>query len=165
MNDDIFSNRAVWLIGRAFDGLAIDEGEVARLGHATVPPAGRKDQGEAVRLARIYAFTLGGHYVALARPAVFLVRGEGQKLSDPAVAAGLVVKPQEFADSGALAWAADRDDMTLRLDIETGSVAELLVAPEVGGGLAAGQNVGQNIGQNIGQNVGQNVGLRGRGAS
>lgn len=92
-------------------------------------------------LARIYAMSYEGGLYTLPRPTVFLVHGAGSdpedltsgglvfKLDDQdGKSTGLANKLGVFADD-LKAWTYDRDDMTVRVEIATGGLDELLLEP------------------------------------
>ena len=149
-----------------------------------------ENEANAPRLARIYGFAYEGAYYELMRPVIFLVHGEGD-VPEPNVPINQFDgNPLDYptgsvdgigvpSRSGHLAsdvrvWAYDRLDVSLRMDVETGTLAELLLEAELmadDGGLAvSGANVrGANVrGANVrGANVrGANVrGANVRGAN
>lgn len=99
------------------------------------------------KFARIYSFSYEASFYDLARPIIFLVHGEGidpegtpalltpdqQKLSrmpGDSGRTGLSSQLGSFA-AGMRAWAYDRSDFTLRLDVESGTFDMLLLASEM----------------------------------
>jgi hypothetical protein len=87
------------------------------------------------RLARIYAFSYEGGFYNLPKPAVFLVHGEGtpiagfvdSKAFPPGVSnSGLIARDFGF-EPDAKFWEYDKSDLTLRLDIVSGSFDEVLL--------------------------------------
>ena len=97
-------------------------------------------QAPGARLARIYAFSYEGSYYMLPKPAIFLVHGIGEDPNVPAPAAashvsrgpntthntGLVGKNWEFSADTRM-WEYDKGDFSLRFDIETGSLEQILL--------------------------------------
>jgi hypothetical protein len=103
--------------------------------------------------ARIYGFSYQGHFYTLAKPAVFLVHGEGLALfkgAEPASAAragghagrttldesGVLAREWEFAaqdaDKGDLSyWEYEKGDFLVRLDIDSGPLDQILLAASV----------------------------------
>ena len=105
------------------------------------------------RLARIYAFSYEGHFYNLPRPAVFLVHGAGNPISGSGLAqrgvaagarptttdSGLVARefdfefgeppaaPQYEAGEHLRYWEYDKADMSLRIDITSGHLYEILI--------------------------------------
>jgi hypothetical protein len=109
------------------------------------------DPEKTPRFARIYGFAYEGHYYDLARPTVFLVHGPGvpaEDLPDKKYPAQRYSRAPETPDKtgvGAqvgtfsqdiMVWAYDQGDFSLRLDIDSGSFAELLLDAELDGGLS-----------------------------
>lgn len=88
------------------------------------------------RLARIFGFSFEGHYFALRAPALFLVHGDGLPVAagDPIdfQRIGVAYKEQTFT-ANLRVWLYDRSDMTVRLDIGSGTLQEMLIDPEGGG--------------------------------
>lgn len=103
------------------------------------------------RLARIYGFSYEGHYYDLAKPAIFLVHGDGtpaEKLPDATQVNRRVSRSPADADrTGAASqagtfsedirvWSYDKGDFSIRFDTETGTWEDILLAIELGGGPA-----------------------------
>jgi hypothetical protein len=106
-------------------------------------------EAEHSTFARIYAFSYEGTYYDLAKPAIFLVHGDGtaaDKIPAPdrfgrriartpadADRTGTASQAGSFADD-MLVWSYDKGDFSIRLDIETGTWEDVLLAIELGGG-------------------------------
>lgn len=160
MDDTIVSARRVALFGRPFASLTLVKGQdpTGSGGSTTLEKQINHDDA---RLARIYAYAYEGQHTLLRFPAIFLVHGAGE---DAATAVtSLLIKPEKF-ESDVKVWYADRRDITLRLDLESGTFAEVLMGPETAdGGLTPGMNVGMRVGMRVGMNVGMRVGQGGNG--
>jgi hypothetical protein len=138
------------------------------------------------RLARIYGFSFEGQYYDLPKPALFLVHGDGD-LAENLVGAGgnaRQARAPDVADLTGVAaqdysfstdmrvWSYDTGDYSIRLDVETGPLDQILLEATLGGAggtyaganaRIAGANVGANAriaGANVGANVGANAGIR-----
>jgi hypothetical protein len=83
-------------------------------------------------LARIYAFSYEGAYYELTRASLFLVHGEGVPIGDPLTVerVGTAAACRTFADDIRV-WSYDKSDMSLRLDVETGTFEQTLLEAEV----------------------------------
>jgi len=83
-------------------------------------------------LARIYAFSYEGAYYELARASLFLVHSEGAPIGDPLTVEriGTAATCRTFADDIRV-WGYDKSDMSLRLDVETGTFEQTLLEAEV----------------------------------
>jgi hypothetical protein len=114
------------------------------------------------QLARIYAFSFGGDLYTLTTPTIFLVHGPG---GDPNVGApggrfsktpgsadntGVATQDYDFAEDIRV-WTYDKNDISLRLDLSTGMLEDILLAaefgddmehPSFGGGKVGGGKVG-----------------------
>ena len=107
-------------------------------------------------LARIYGFSYEGHYYDLPMPAIFVVHGPGSPVDVGARdrstvdTSGVITKEWEFSSrpgtpgSGNKAavvgppdlmmWEYDKGDFSLRLDIESGPLEQILLATCLRGG-------------------------------
>ncbi len=116
------------------------------------------------KFARIYAMSYEGHFYNLPRPTIFLVHGDGEEIRGSGLAnrggganvrptttdSGLVAREFDFEYGGAVGpndspslryWEYDKDDISLRLDITTGHLSEILIdatiAPDLDDGIAS----------------------------
>lgn len=109
-----------------------------------------KPQYVDVWLAKIFAFSYEGAFQELYRPAIFLVHGEGLSPDDPAPSnvdgeteyARLARSPGASSlsglghQTGALAkdmkvWVYDKGDFSMRLDVDTGTLDDILLYAEL----------------------------------
>jgi hypothetical protein len=94
------------------------------------------------QLARIYGFSFEGQYYDLGKPALFLVHGPGE-VADRAVGtdARYARAPEEADRTGVAAqgysfsedirvWSYDTGDYSIRLDVETGTLEQILLDAE-----------------------------------
>ena len=147
--ESLVSQSAVRLFGRPFAALTIEENSAGLFRRnqraADAPPSPFRNplvdkldpaNSPSPRLARIFGFSFEGHYFPLRAPALFLVHGEGIKVTPGDVIKfqqiGVAYKEQTFAEHLRV-WLYDRSDMTVRLDIGTGTLQEMLIDPEGGG--------------------------------
>lgn len=89
--------------------------------------------------ARIYAFSYEGAYYELPWPALFLVHGEGESVTDGNLPSGHAARaPTKPAQTGLSAadfqfsddiqyWSYDKADYTIRMDVETGMFEQVLL--------------------------------------
>lgn len=129
MSENLLTGSAVCLFGRVMTDLEL----VKDAGWSK--PRGQNVLAQALaapdaRLARIYAFSFESEVMVLTKPAAFLVHGEGEAIDKERclLPDGLTL-PTDLQ-----AWVYDRADMTLRLDILTGTFDSLLLDYELGGG-------------------------------
>jgi uncharacterized protein YjbI with pentapeptide repeats len=115
--------------------------------------------------ARIYGFSFEGHYYDLPKPVIMLVYGDGVALTAPPptiLESDEAARVWEFSDA-LFQWNYDKMTMSIRLDIESGTLEQILLEAALTGtgGSYAGANVsGANVsGANVrGANVrGANV--------
>ena len=122
------------------------------------------------QFARIYGFSFEGTYYDLPRPALFLVHGEGEPAetaADPTPGGGgppaarrVARSPDDPSRTGVAApdfsfadrlmvWSYDKADYTIRMDVETGMLEQVLLdafgdgnGPHMTGGKVSGGKVG-----------------------
>lgn len=131
------------------------------------------------QLARIYAFSYEGHYYDLAKPALFLVHGDGERAEMRADAQPRAAVAPEQADLTGVAtedysysedirvWSYDKGDFSIRLDIQTGPFDQILLDAELDAERMRSYFGGANV-QMRGANVrmrGANVRAQSRGSS
>lgn len=135
MAETLLNGSKIWLFGRTISDLHLgDGGSAAPSATSAAAQNSEVDKGAGAsegpeKLARIYAFGFEGHLVQLARPAIFRVHGDGDP--DAVAKAGLatdgLVPPKDWSG-----WQYDRADMTLRLDMMTGTFDSVLIDYELG---------------------------------
>lgn len=100
-------------------------------------------------LARIFAFSFEGELMELNRPTIFLVHGQGVDPDDPpptnvqgeteyrrlarspgsSSKTGLGIQSQSFAENTRV-WVYDKTDFSMRMDIETGTLEQILLGSD-----------------------------------
>ena len=89
----------------------------------------------AARFARIYGFSFEGHYYDLPRPVIMLVHGPGIAVA-PGPGAPILDTDQAAPDwefSGNLfQWNYDKTTISIRLDLDSGTLQEILLARALG---------------------------------
>ncbi len=115
---------------------------------------------DAATIARIYGFAYEGHYYDLARPALFLVHGPGQPAERPVPGgpptrrearapdetdrSGVAATPRSFSED-MMVWAYDKGDFSIRMDVETGTLQQILLEPELNADRARMTFAGQSV--------------------
>ena len=98
------------------------------------------------RFARIYGFSYEGRYYELPMPALFLVHGDGAiaetvavddaraaRAPDDPSRSGMAAQDFSFADNLRV-WSYDRADLSIRLDVDSGTFEQILLDLVLGGG-------------------------------
>jgi hypothetical protein len=124
------------------------------------------------QLSVIYSFAFEGRYYDLPRPTVFLVHGDGLPITPAGSGsrtnldiAGVIAKEWEFSESltpgdqklnDLRVWEYDKGDFSIRMDIETGPLEQILLAAMMRGGssLSAAHNLGANHNLGASHNLG-----------
>lgn len=133
------SPSTVLLFGREMDDVAFN---AARAGKGKEVLQGSKDKDR--RLARIYAFAYEGHYYDLASPAIFVVHGPGVKPPNRVDQLGVASSSRKLADD-VMVWEHDKSDLSVRLNIETGSLQDILLDAELSADRLKLQFAGQKV--------------------
>lgn len=147
MPETLLSPSQLKLYGREFEGFtferpgAADADPNAPLRDDRKPPAPKPDPSfdlltnqllrDGAQFARIYGFTYEGNYYALPRPAVFLVHGPGRKVDADELKRGIdatgTANRDWVFDGDVKYWEYDRVNYSMRCDIVTGTLDEILV--------------------------------------
>ena len=152
MPESLLSPSGIKLFGREFPGFS-----TANLPTALGANHFLLDQINATgaKFARIYAFSYEGNFYTLPKPAIFLVHGDGEAIAGAGLSgrggadggltdqAGLAAKSFDFERSdgftpptndplfGVRCWAYDKGDFSLRLEVTTGSLEDILLEAEI----------------------------------
>lgn len=151
VDDTLLGTSAVYLFGRLLSDVKVVTGEDAE-DENRPPRKGKnnflKDQlrDDEAGFARIFAFSFEGAFCELTRPSVFLVHGAGLDPDAPAPgddykrlarSPGRVTRTGVGRHFGAFAmdlrvWVYDKGDFSMRLDVETGTLDQILLEAEIG---------------------------------
>lgn len=135
MTDNLLSSSTVRMFGRVIQGVEVT-GDISKESSGSVNQLLLKRLEESKgagkdktldpnrpRFARIYAISFEGSFYNLPKPTVFLVRGEGSPVEGNT---GMVATDLKF-EKGIQCWACDKDDVSLRADVITGTLEEILI--------------------------------------
>jgi hypothetical protein len=163
MSETLLSSSLLLLYGREMTDITLAPGAYA----PAVPPGSTNKLVESnltatdATLARIYAFSFEGQFYELAAPAIFVVHGKGED-PQPSPVGNVAVGPGRIDEIGVAyqygsfapdtkVWAYDKTDYSVRLDIASGPLDEILLGAELldddgdfhfGGGKVGGGKVG-----------------------
>ncbi|ACI57816.1 conserved hypothetical protein (plasmid) [Rhizobium leguminosarum bv. trifolii WSM2304] len=163
--ENLLSISSVYLFGRELQDVVLRGGTSGPLGprQAGANNFLRNQLAEpGATLARIYAFSFEGAFIELARPAIFLVHGDGMAPdnSPPRNAEGDIEYTRLYRSPGASAltglgsqigalaedirvWIYEKGDLSMRLDAQTGTFEQILLSAEVSAdprGMATGMS-------------------------
>jgi hypothetical protein len=148
--ETLLSTSSIYLFGRLLSDLQL----VATDPEDKRRPARRGDnrflekqlRNEQAGLARIFAFSFEGYTYDLAKPALFLVHGGGAEIDAPepddqrygrlSRSPGPITQTGIGRHSAAFpmdmrVWVYDKGDFSMRLDLETGSLEQILLSVEM----------------------------------
>jgi hypothetical protein len=154
MHENLLTPSNVIMYGRVVQGIDIDKNQLPTNRGSNEflrrqIEAENQDLGPA-KLARIYAISFEGSFYNLPKPMIFLVHGGGAKIRGSGVSVLLAdaLSNRPTADDSGMAgrdfdfeasdtgqgdghdlryWEYDKDDVTLRLDVVSGSLEDILV--------------------------------------
>jgi len=112
------TTRKVWLFGRVVEDISVKD---MSDGKTKTTKAADK-----AKFIRAYGFSFGGVYHTIMRPTLFLVHGNGldpKKVQQP----GPDDDDEAHYDS-LLVWECDQEDATVRLDVDSGRIEQVLLA-------------------------------------
>ena len=125
-NESLLAESTVLLFGREITDNGLVEGAHADSSGAIAELLKADD----ATIARVYSFAYQNEFFDLASPALFVVRGKGTAVEGNLDSTGLSRIEGTLA-AGLSYWPVDRDDVTVRLDVMTGSVARILLDYEL----------------------------------
>ena len=96
-----------------------------------IDPKGTRDKPVAAKyFVRVYGFGYEGGYYAMDAPVIMLLKGKGADLASTSA-------PKDVKDAFATdikVWTAEKSDRSARLDELTGTIEDILLDIELGGG-------------------------------
>ena len=135
MSETLSSHTEVTLFGKIVEDLKI------------VPEKkGRSRSSGSGSFARIYGFSFEGTYYEMAAPTLFQVEGNGKPAMDATVPGPGLDDDDKFYQS-LKTWTCSRNDKTVRLDVDSGTFEQVLLAgmddggPGVSGARVSGARV------------------------
>ena len=172
--ETLYAGGLVRLFGREFTGLVLGANPPLATKASGIPLRDQLDKATDPRLARVYGFSYQGNYYKLSDPTILLVHGEGAEVPAGNEAVCLDVLGVEFKSETFAAhvrmWEQDEVDFSVRIDITTGWLQDILVTPEIsdagnvtGGDAAEMSGRGQMVGRGQLVGRGQMVGRANKG--
>jgi hypothetical protein len=93
------------------------------------------------KLATVFGFEFEGHYYDLPRPAILLVHGKSKSPKD----AGAAVKSSPKLMDDIEVWSYDKADFSVRLDVNSGTLEEILLEQAIDDSGVAAQTSGKRV--------------------
>lgn len=150
LNESLLSDSTVWLFGRTLDDIRLVPDPADRSAAYNVRDEGtrgapgtgerRSRPGsfvlaqlltESAGFARIYAFSYQNEIFDLAKPALFVVNGDGERIRKRVGVTG-AARFDHYVAMDLRVWAYDRADFSVRLDVMTGTFDRILIDYELG---------------------------------
>lgn len=123
--ETLLAASTIRMFGREFGGLTMNLAGTER---------SRIDPARHPKLARIYGFSFQGNYFKLSAPTILLVYGDGTLMKRDMQGATLgeigIEFKDEFFAGDVWMWTALELDFSVRIDISSGWLSEILIAPE-----------------------------------
>ncbi|WP_457939059.1 hypothetical protein [Mesorhizobium sp. 10J20-29] len=176
VDESILGSSSVYLFGRVLSDMKVvfndpsDSDRPKRRGNNNFLV--QQLRSKQAKLARIFSFAFEGTFYELARPAIFLVHGNGDDPDAPPPPSGdferLARSPGRITRNGVgrhfgsfamdmKVWVYDKADLSLRLDVESGAFEQILLEAEIAAEDDAG--IGGGFGRSSG---GRSSGAMGR---
>ena len=133
----LLDNSKILMYGRVLKGVTLDVAKADTL----VDAALLKSRAGVKQLATIYGFEFEGHYYDLPTPAVMLVHGNPQT---PAKAGAAVESDPKLMDDIKV-WTYDKGDYSVRLDVSSGPLEEILLGEALDDSAMAAQTSAKRI--------------------
>jgi hypothetical protein len=165
MAESLLSFSEVLIFGRVLDDLVyVPKGSTKKGNNKHLDDQFESEEksrgGEKPQLAKIYGFAYEGTYYDLPEPVIFLVHGDGKSATDGDLPGNLASRaPNEPSKSGVAAasfqmandiyyWNYDKADQTMRMDVMTGMLEQVLLdiyfgfdSPAISGAKVSGAKV------------------------
>ena len=130
----LLDNSKILMYGRVLEGVTLDADALA-------DAALLKSREGVKQLATIYGFEFEGRYYDLPMPAVMLVHGDPQTPAE----AGAAVESDPKLMSDINVWTYDKGDYSVRLDISSGPLEEILLAEALDDSAMAAQTSAKRV--------------------
>ncbi len=108
---------------------------------ALIDPEILKRAGVDKKLATVFGFEFEGHYYDLPKPAILLVHGEPKSPQD----AGAVVESDPKLMDDIKVWSYDKADFSVRLDVDSGPLEDILLEKAVNDSGVAAQTSAKRV--------------------
>lgn len=181
-DETLLSVNAIFLFGRPLSDIKLidkdDLDEVRLMGKGKNNFLAAQLRNIDAKLARIYSYAYEGSFYELARPAVFLVHGDGADPDAPlpkaeyerlARSPGRITRTGTVRHFGAFSadvrvWVYDKGDFSMRMDIESGTLEQILLGFELADDEWSGGAFGRSSGGRSSGGMGRSSGGRSSGA-
>lgn len=161
MTESLLSFSEVLLFGRVLEDLAyVPTKRVASGNNQHLQAQFDPARGEKPQFAKIYGFAYEGTYYDLPGPVIFLVQGDGESATDGNHPGNLASRAPNDPDKGGVGaadfqiandirvWNYDKADQTMRMDVMTGMLEQVLLdiyfgfdSPAISGAKVSGAKV------------------------
>jgi len=119
----LLDHSSILIYGRKLSGLTIDTSALPGASGVSGKLQSQPATSSSAGLATVYGFEFEGHYYDLAAPTILLVHGDPKT---PAEAGASVESSPKLRDDIKV-WVYDKADYSMRLDIESGFLQDILL--------------------------------------
>ncbi len=141
----LLEHSKILIYGRVVAGVTLDappaDDANSDEGDALIDPDILKRAGADKKLATVFGFEFEGHYYDLPKPAILLVHGEPKSPQD----AGAVVKSDPKLMDDIKVWSYDKADFSVRLDVDSGPLEDILLEKAVNDSGVAAQTSAKRV--------------------
>ena len=131
MSENLLRASEIKLFGRLMVGLELDPSAASTGTLGANRFLKQQLSHKDARLARIYGYSFEGHYYHLSQPVILVVHGKGTSAAINKLDAVGVEAPDWGFTSDLRMWEYDKGDFSLRLDIESGPLEQILLETEL----------------------------------
>jgi len=141
----ILEHSRILVYGRVVAGITLDAAPAddgkSKSADASVDAKILNSAGADKKLATVFGFEFEGHYYDLPKPVILLVHGDSGSPED----AGAMVESDPKLVGDIEVWSCDKADLSVRLDVSSGSLEEILLDMAVDDSGAAAQTSAKRV--------------------
>lgn len=136
----LLGHSRILVYGRVVAGITLDAGAVGDDQTSIYSNILRSNVADK-KLATVFGFEFEGHYYDLPKPVILLVHGEPESPED----AGATVKTDPKLMDNIHVWSYDKADFSVRLDVSSGSLEDILLEKAVSDSGVAAQTSAKRV--------------------
>lgn len=141
----LLEHSRILIYGRVVSGISLDPPAVGEENpdkdKVLIDPEKLKLAGADKKLATVYGFEFEGHYYDLPKPAILVVHGKPQT---PQKAGAAVESDPKLMDDIQV-WSHDKADFSVRLDVSSGPLEDILLEQAIDDSGMASQTSGKRV--------------------
>ena len=137
----LLKHSRILIYGRATAGISLDAKPAAASGDASGDAQIPNSAGADRKLVTVFGFEFEGHYYDLPKPVILQVHGDSSKPKD----SDAIVESDPKLVGDIEVWSCDKDDLSVRLDVSSGSLEDILLEKAVSDSGVAAQTSAKRV--------------------